>query len=449
MSKKYKYNKKRGIVLKIYIAILMTVLFLIFTGTALAFEEKANITSEEKIEQMIKFIEEQEKAKSRIKFVSGQDVKDSGSVKSNPNVIEARGKMPTIDTELKKQVLFERYYDIGDAIGNEITKYSYPDGPVIGYGYNINGYLEVDFLEGSKIDDELIGNFYNMYSQEATKNGIMDVPVVFLYTKLPVTDANRFQYIRPLIGGIQVEVGNISFSTANVAAKERDGTVGYLISAHSAAKGGVGGIVWQPSNRSASYQAGTISSYVDYYADAAFVEYSNVIPRLYLTAYSYVDIVSWNSPFANNTSVAISGKNTGLSSGEIIGFRNEVVFTDGTNYDLWVADYMAMRGDSGAPIWSPVYGKAEILGIHVGGNGTEYFSPMSGAMRDLDILPYVNNNYYDKGDFNYDGAINMADLSRFALSYNNILTYHSSGDFDNDGDIDMADLSGFALVYDP
>ncbi len=114
----------------INVVLVLIVLFVACTGIALAEEEKANPTLEEKMAELLEYYNAQEEAKKQVQFTSGEDVKDLDALNNRPNVIEARGKMPIADTEQKREVLFEKYYQIGENTRSEIVdKYFYPDGP--------------------------------------------------------------------------------------------------------------------------------------------------------------------------------------------------------------------------------------------------------------------------------------------------------------------------------
>ncbi len=66
--------------------------------------------------------------------------------------------------------------------------YHRPDGPVIFYGYNYQGYLTVGFLEESEISESLMDEIYVIFDRQAMQKGIDDVPVVFRFEGQPVPD---------------------------------------------------------------------------------------------------------------------------------------------------------------------------------------------------------------------------------------------------------------------
>ncbi|WP_406660896.1 hypothetical protein V7O66_13815 [Methanolobus sp. ZRKC3] len=144
---------------------------------------------DQKFDELMEMYEAREQAKKEVIFTSGIDVNELGEVKNNPNIIEARGKMLIVDTEIKREVLFDRYQQIGENTRDEIIeKYASLDGVVIGQGYNYNGYIKFQILKGSDVDENTLNALYNIIEQEANKVGIENVPVVFEYVEIPHED---------------------------------------------------------------------------------------------------------------------------------------------------------------------------------------------------------------------------------------------------------------------
>nr|WP_321496986.1 HEAT repeat domain-containing protein [uncultured Methanolobus sp.] len=69
-----------------------------------------------------------------------------------------------------------------------IMPYLYPDGPVIGYGLYYKGYLTVDLLIGSEVNESYMAEIYSVIDEEAQKHGVKEVPVLFSYTSMAVDD---------------------------------------------------------------------------------------------------------------------------------------------------------------------------------------------------------------------------------------------------------------------
>ena len=85
----------------------------------------------------------------------------------------------------------------------------------------------------------------------------------------------------------------------------------------------------------------------------------------------------------------MSGKTTGLSSGDVVAYLYSISSsTHGTLYGQLRADYDSDSGDSGAPVYKTVTGGVEIVGIHWGSTASyTYFSPVSGIEDDLGVVP--------------------------------------------------------------
>jgi FOG: HEAT repeat len=81
-----------------------------------------------------------------------------------------------------------------------IMPYFYPDGPVIGYGLYYKGYLTVDLLIGSEVNDSYMAEIYSVIDEEALKNGVEEVPVLFSYTSMPVEDVEKVEIPDVLLG---------------------------------------------------------------------------------------------------------------------------------------------------------------------------------------------------------------------------------------------------------
>ncbi|WP_406661755.1 hypothetical protein V7O66_04345 [Methanolobus sp. ZRKC3] len=131
--------------------------------------------------------DEWEQAKKEVVFTSGIDVNELGEVKNNPNIMEARGIVPIIETEIEREALSERLgQTVQNSKGEIIEKYAHPKGPLIAYGYG--GYVSISILVGSEVDDKTLDSIYDIIEQEANKVGIENVPVVFEYEEFPHED---------------------------------------------------------------------------------------------------------------------------------------------------------------------------------------------------------------------------------------------------------------------
>ncbi len=152
----------------------------------------SELTSEEKVAD---FIAQQEAAR-KATFNPGMNVENLSVVKNNPDVIEARGKIPVADTkipitytQIMRQEIFDRFYQILKNSNDEIMeKYFHPNGPVIAKGYAHGSYVSISILVDSEVDTETLDSIYSIIEQEANEVGIENVPVVFQYEEMAVLD---------------------------------------------------------------------------------------------------------------------------------------------------------------------------------------------------------------------------------------------------------------------
>lgn len=309
------------------------------------------------------------------------------SVLDEPNVIDIQGKMPSLVLEDDKRNWLKKINKCGLEISTseELEPYMYRNGGlVIMTGYGSGGSLIVAFNEEAKgtfDEDEYINNIYEIYNSKSAKLGITDIPVRFEYESIPVEES-RSNTWRPLIGGLYIAHSTSSSTLGFAAEKVHNGDDGYIMTGHA---GGTGTTIYQPF----PYSIGSIVDLEGVYADAAWVKYSNVDAKIY---YDDTDVTksvkSYGDPSANDD-IFISGKATGLSSGNAVEYVYSVSSsTHGTLYGQWRADYTSASGDSGAPIFKEVTGGVKIVGIHWGASPSyKYFSPVSGIEDDLGVVP--------------------------------------------------------------
>ncbi|WP_269849960.1 hypothetical protein [Methanosarcina horonobensis] len=155
--------------------------------------------------------------------------------------------------------------------------YVYPKGPVIGYGFDINGYFEVVFYEGMNVTDSQINEIYNVISKRASEVSIKEAPVVFGKSDFIQDEVSGYDsYYRPIIGAIKVTGETGACGTIGYAAQTGSGTKGYVTVQHLGTY--VGYDMYQPT----SDAAGSVSKISGHYADACFVPYSNVAAKIHV-----------------------------------------------------------------------------------------------------------------------------------------------------------------------
>jgi len=214
---------------------------------------------------------------------------------------------------------------------------------------------------------------------------LSDIPVAFTKATMPVS-TSRTSLWTNLIGGIQISGGGSS-STLSFAAEDSSGTDGFVMSGHAAvAAGGIGGDIYQGGRK-----VGDVELYNGVFADAAWVEASNVVDRIYYSDTDNTKEVASYGDANNLSKVYMSGVSSGTTSGYIDKKYIDVASgTFGTLYDQYRANYTATYGDSGAPVFQNSGSYVKLVGVHWGvdfGAGKSYFSPISGVESDLGVTP--------------------------------------------------------------
>lgn len=99
------------------------------------------------------------------------------------NYILGKGEVPLITSESGKRNWLNDLNNVKTSVKEEMTTgYMRPNGLVMSYGYNINGYLSVQFPEGTEVNESLMDEIYSIFNEEAMEENISDVPVLFEYS---------------------------------------------------------------------------------------------------------------------------------------------------------------------------------------------------------------------------------------------------------------------------
>jgi len=309
-------------------------------------------------------------------------------LKEDPKVRDTRGKIPRFETEKERRDWLDKLDENRIYVRDEMRPYLYPEGPVIAYGWYIEGYFDVVFYENITVETSQVDEIYAVIDKQAKKMDIQDVPVAFKtddFIQLQVSGYdNRY---RPIIGGIQVqtiESGIPYLATLGFAVKKKsDGTKGYVVAKHFGNSAGLQ--MWQPTV-SDSNKVGTVSKLGGHHADASFVSYSDVEAKIHIGD-SIVGSVGGSKEPEKSMRVYKSGRSTGLTSGYVVGIGETVTASGYTYFDQVKANYTSADGDSGAPVYC-LDGVCKIVGIHAGiAGGFAYFSPVSGVENDLGVIP--------------------------------------------------------------
>lgn len=138
---------------------------------------------------------------SKIPVDIGPEVFDE--MKKDPKVIATRGTVPRLEIEEEQHEWIEKLggiiHGMRDNISVNMSLYFYPEGPVIAYGCDSPGYIGVEFLEGSDINESLMDEIYGLFDQQGRQMGVTEVPVLFQFSGMPIHDV-RYEE-PPLIPG--------------------------------------------------------------------------------------------------------------------------------------------------------------------------------------------------------------------------------------------------------
>lgn len=309
------------------------------------------------------------------------------SLKKDSNTIETRGTVPKLTDDKAKVEWLDTLWESINNSGSELHPYMKENGgPLIGFGVNYGGYIFVEFDEEIKdIGKSTMDKFYSMIDTNAKNAEVSDVPVVFRKGEKEYLDSRTTTW-NNLIGGIKI-VGGGSQSTLSFAAEDSSGNKGFVMSGHAAmSAGGVGADIYQPTT---ARKVGEVDYITGHFADAAWVEASNVNDDIYYDDTNDVrDVRSYYDP-GLGTKVYKSGIATGLTSGYVLErYVEQSSNTFGTLYRQFSADYDSAGGDSGAPVFKKYGSQIIICGVHRSSYGdTTRFSPISGVELDLDVTP--------------------------------------------------------------
>lgn len=273
------------------------------------------------------------------------------------------------------------WYRKVDSIYNA-TKHSideqfyYPRGPILGHARDAFGAITVELYDQMNVKEETINQIYTIINDEAKKQGIDDIPVIFTKAPMPQLLSNYNDIWRPVIGGIQ-GTNSVGRFTLGFAAT-RNGVDGVITAGHV---GSVGTKIYQPNLNN---QIGTVTSSSNgANSDAAFIEYSNTNGQIF-TPSKTLSVTGTKNPEVD-LQVSMSGASSGVTSGKIIKqtpLYNS--FFSKTLENQWYVDLTSANGDSGAPIYyTDANGNVQIVGLLWGKGSYTTFSPISSVLSDI------------------------------------------------------------------
>jgi len=233
---------------------------------------------------------------------------------------------------------------------------------------------------------------------------IILILVSMLLVNPVLSSEERYNRIRPAIGGIQIHVPGSGGGTLGFAAIDEEGTLGYVTSFHVVEN--TQNQIYQPHSLGGdTCKLGKATVLGDpNVSHSAWVPCDgdfSVCPRVYKNNYTAgYEVVSYGDSELYDT-VHLSGITSGLQEGIVLNDdRLVTLFIDNKRYDMehQCEAYMTSGlGDSGAPVFKITDGDSiEIVGLMHSGNaslGRTYYSHISQVINDLDVVPCTVDTY--------------------------------------------------------
>jgi hypothetical protein len=311
-----------------------------------------------------------------------------------PGYFLVQGKLPEFKSKTEEREWLEKLTALGDRLdGGDVPFW---DTLVVAHGTGADGYYWVGIEPGRlrELNPAKISIIVETINGAAKEIGFRKrVPVKFALEGESGIDKARNEEWRPVIGGIQVQnvdQGYIFTSTLGWAAKKGSSN-GYVVAGHLGYNRltQVGTMIYQPTY--SSYPTDVVEDVGGTCADVAWVKFSNVAPKIYISEESQYSVNAYSNPYVGGT-VFMSGITSGVQRGTVKYVNMDVPWPFGTLQDQALADYARAGGDSGAPVYAATYYSREMKGIHSGWNeigGAVYarFSPVSGVETDVGAVP--------------------------------------------------------------
>ncbi|ABN56077.1 MULTISPECIES: hypothetical protein [Methanoculleus] len=100
-------------------------------------------------------------------------------LRSSEHVVDTRGYLPEFKDAQHRRSWYNFLENLTSDTFDSVKPYLYPDGPVIGFGYDIEGYVGIGIVEEYPRDKASVAvdEIYTMLNGEAEKLGVEDIPV--------------------------------------------------------------------------------------------------------------------------------------------------------------------------------------------------------------------------------------------------------------------------------
>jgi len=123
------------------------------------------------------------------------------------DIILVSGTVPDFTKEVNKIIWDEKLLNVISDSRSDLKNYMMSnDGPLIGYGLNYLGSIEVGWYENITADPIILNEICNIFYSSAEEEGIKDLPIVVKYSSQVKGDVSGSDNFRPVIGGIQMHV---------------------------------------------------------------------------------------------------------------------------------------------------------------------------------------------------------------------------------------------------
>ena len=188
----------------------------------------------------------------------------------------------------------------------------------------------------------------------------------------------------PLIGGIQIQDEDGGLCTLGFVAIDEDENEVFVTASHCANETDD---YYQPTEGSNNYVGFVVedpswprwSDALEVYVISRGIDYE-IYPNYDIVSYTH----TWDQKKGQH--ICKSGITTGETCGEILEVcTTETIEGHGTLYCQMRANYVALPGDSGSPVFRKLStpNAVSLYGTHVGGESYEIYSPISNIFNDL------------------------------------------------------------------
>lgn len=257
-------------------------------------------------------------------------------------------------------------------------KFSYPRGPVISYGYDALGSISVGIYDKQEVKEETIDQIYAFINDEAKKQGIDTLPVVFFSVPMPQVDLNRDDVWRPVIGGVQGanSIGAFTIGFAATRSGQEGGSSRLVMPGASG----------QPfTSQIQDIQSGPLPFLRGEQILILHLLRSMTLPVRSLRPLNPNRAFRAGTDPWLNLGVIKSGITTGVTSGTVISQTSLYnSFFGKTIYNQWYASFSSASGDSGSPVYfKDANQQIQIVGVYWGRGSYAVFSPTSSVLSDL------------------------------------------------------------------